>query len=317
MTKGNYSQTSRRTRMASRSSRQFRRVKPRYRTRATRMPRQMKGLTKQVKELKRLAEADMGTHIHRVRSNVATKALDNLQSHISQTANSTALLETVLAQLRYYDPSNPSTLLQADGSAGTFQKDFYFTRVNCRIVLRNNYQVPALVKVYACVPKDDTSISPNTAYVNGLADIGGVSSNSSLMYLTDSVQFTDLWRIAKSKRTLLQPGSQCVLTWSAPNSFQYDPSLVDAHSLVFQKAYHGMVWQIFCQGVPAHDSTVETQQGISAAAVDIISETTFEVRYPAGADIKFITVVEGLDAFSNAAVVSNKPIADNQSYSLS
>lgn len=310
-----FSAVSRRTGMRTRykGSRQFRSSRLKYRTSRSRIPGKVSGLSKQVKELKRLAESDMGTHIHRLRQSENLICGANLQNSISISGNSLPKVEAVLAQLRYYDPSNPGTLLQASGTAGTFQKDFFFTRIHCKIIIRNNYQVPAKVSVYACVPRDDTSQTVLASFVSGIADVGNPPITDPMVYLTDSKLFTDLWRIEDSKKLVLQPGAQCVVPWNG-KPFQFDPSTADVHNLLYQRLYQAMNYMIFVSGVPAHDATLD-EQGTVGAGVDMILDSMWEVKYPAGADITFITVDNQSNPFTNQALVSNKPIADNQGYS--
>lgn len=285
---------------------------PRRSSRSRTIPRKVKGLSKQVKELKRLAEADMGTHIHRTREVNSVISVENMQEVNYIVGSDVAKLEAVLGQLRYYDPSNPGTLIEASGNLGSFQKDFYFSRVHSKVTIRNNYQVPCEVRLYCCTPKDDTSIDVVSAYQDGLVDMGNPGFRSPLVFVTDSKLFGDLWRIKRTKIKLLKVGSQFSMSWNA-KPFQYDPSLVDSHNQFYQSAFQAVVWMIFVKGVPAHDTTSD-QQGTCGAGIDAIVDTVFEVKYPAGADITYITVDDASSSFSNDARVSNQPIADNQTF---
>jgi len=297
----------------SMGSKQFRTKGTRKRSRKSRtMPRKVKGLSKQVKELKRLAEADMGTHVHRVRSTLTVEAAENFQHTDYVVSSDVGRLEDVLALLKYYDPSNPATLITASGNVGSFQKDFYFSRVHSKLTVRNNYQVPVMVRIYQVTPKDDTSIDPVTAFTDGLPDVGNPAVGSPLVYLTDSRLFHDLWRINKSVVKYLDAGRQCTMSWSA-KPFQYDPSLVDTHNQLFQSAYHPCLYVINVKGIIAHDA-LAGQQGSMQSGIDAMCDTVFEVKYPAGADIKQITVDDESDAFSNGSRLTNKPAADVQQF---
>lgn len=279
------------------------------------IPRQVKGLSNQVKELKRLAESDMGTHTHRQRIADNLVSSVNEQSNITLESVSSTRCEEVISELRYYDPASPGVLVQADGTTGSYQKEFYFKKMYSKILLRNNYQVPCNVSVYCCRPKADTNITPSSAYTNGLVDVGNPSASNPLMHLTDSVQFKDLWRIEKSKRILLEPGQYCSLsTISKP--FQYDPSLFDSHVSNFMPQFQAQVWQVHVTGIMGHDTVITTEQGVLQAGVDIQVDTTFVLKYPAGADIKYFFVSDTSMTFSNVGVISNKPLADNQPYSV-
>lgn len=271
-------------------------------------------LKRQVKEMKRTLEADTGTHISRVRNLGSVKSAVNLNNYANVDLCTISTVETVLGQLRYYNPSVPGTLTNADGAAGSFQKEFLFKSIYHKIHIRNNYQVPVHVSAYIVVPKEDTDINSTTAYTNGLADVGNISSFSNLSYFTDSIQVTDLFKISSSKKILLEPGETFNMIHTT-KSFQYDPSYVDNHALTYQKRFGGAMLFIQVRGEVAHDTTA-SEVGCSAAGVDYMVDTTYTVRYSAGADIKYIVVTDNSSSFTNGAVLSNKPTADNQGYSV-
>lgn len=275
----------------------------------------VKKLAKAVHKLKLVTESDQGELIYRSRQVDNLVSSVNSQNWLGTPVFNTTFLETVLAQLRYYNPSTPGTLTTADGTTGTFMKDFLFEKMYVSYMVRNNYQVPAKVKIHLCKAKVDTSIPPNTAYTQGLTDVGAPSSSSPLVYLTDSQQFVDLWKIVSTESATLQPGEELTLTHTTP-SFQYDPSLVDSHNQVYQKAYHGMAVFLRLEGVLGHDVSLDVQ-GTLQAGVDVQMNRTVIVKYSAGADIKTIVVNDESGTFTNAAVVSQKPVADNLSYSQS
>lgn len=272
-----------------------------------------KSVKSQIKELKRLAESDMGTHIQRRRFTGRALSSVNGTGIADYDLSSITLLEEVIAQLRYYNPSAPSTLVTADGATGTYQKEFLFQKVSHKVLLRNNYQTPCKVQLCLIRSKEDTSISCATAFTNGLADVGNPSSSSPLIYLTDSVQFNDLYKIVSSKNVVLNPGQELVVNHS-DKPFQYDPSLVDSHALTYQRKYCDLQVWIKVQGIIGHDTVANEQTNI-AAGVDIETISTFVVKYSAGADIKYIHIDDEADtAFTNAGVVS-QIVVDNQSYS--
>lgn len=274
-----------------------------------------KKINKQIKELKRLTESDMGTLIYRACVVGAGGVSVNTSGTATALDVSVSNLETVLAQLRYYNPSVPGTLTTADGAAGTFQKDFLFNKLSMKVLFRNNYQIPCKVRIFVCQPKEDTSISPVTAFTNGLTDIGAPSSGAPNVYLTDSVQFSDLWKIVASKKAVLEPGREVTISHSV-KPFHYDPSLVDSHSQSYQNRFASTVIIYRLEGVLSHDSAVSTEHGTSQARLDIRSDVTYEVRYSAGADIKYLVLVNDMDTPTNGFVCSNKPVADNQAYSV-
>lgn len=281
-----------------------------------RIPRKVKGIQKQVKELKRIAESDMGTHIERERTTGRVLAGVNAMGLAGFNAMTTATIERCLNKLKYYDIATPETLVVAAANLGTYTKDFYISRTYSKITVRNNYQVPCKVKVFVCVPKVDTAINAETAFTNGLTDSGNPTATSPLVQLTDSQQFNDLYRIEKSKSVLMEAGDECVMSYGF-KPFLYDPALVDSQTQTYQVRYGTCIFVVRIEGVLGHDTVVTTEQSTLQVGVDVMYETMIECKYAAGIDLYTVSIVNNADtSFTNAGVVSAKPLVDNQSYSL-
>lgn len=274
----------------------------------------VKGIKKQVAQLSRIAKADQGTLIFRQRDTFTASCSVNASSfNGALDLNTLTKMELVLAQLRYYDPSNPATLIVAPGATGSFQKDFFFDLAHHKITMRNNRQVPVRVRGYIFRVKEDTSIAPATAFTQGLADVGAPSATSALVYPTDSNQLMEIWRIAKSCNVILQPGQQKVMTITS-KKFVYDPSISDSHGLAFQRSFDGSNFSVRVEGILGHDNTDSSEQGNLQGAIDVQIDSTWNVLYPAGADIKFIFVDDNSESFTNGGVVANKPTSALQAF---
>lgn len=279
--------------------------------------KRVKSLGKKVKQLTKIAEAEQGVHIHRVRSAFDESCASNgsiFRGNANFECNSQTQLEAVLAELRYYDPSNPGTLVQASGATGTFYKEFYFKRSYHKMTVTNNYQVPVVITLYSYRVRSDTSITPASAFSAGLTDVGNPSTTSLLVYPSDSKQLSDLWRVEKSKTVYLMPGKRTTIICSN-KPFLYDPSLYDSHALSYQKIFKSSCFAIRVEGPVGHDTTAD-EQGQLAAGVDVCIDHTYEILYDAGAGIRFITVdTTGMNGFTNSGVISSMPVSDNIPYS--
>lgn len=272
-------------------------------------------LKRDVKRLKIKAEGDQGTLVYRYRGvgRILASINSNAMQYVGISGVST--LEAVIANLKYYDPSAPTTLVTADFASGSFQKEVTFSKIYGKVTVRNNYQVPCKVKLYVCRPKEDTSISPIVCYTNGLTDMGAPTSTSTLMNLTDSDEFNSLWNIIKSSKHTLLPGQEASIIHSG-KLFQYDPSFVDDHTLSFQARFDGAVVVIRVEGVLGHDTSANEQARMQAG-VDYESYILHEVQYSAGADIKYYVLSDNASAsFTNGGVCSSMPVADNIGYSV-
>lgn len=274
-------------------------------------------LSKQVKALSKRVQADQAYHTHRRRATVAISCTTNQSTYstISPATNIT-VLEGAMANLRYYNPAVPGTLTTADASTGTYTRQVHIASIYKKILLRNNYQVPCKVTVMSFVPKTDTDNSPVTFYSSGITDqtISG-SVNQSLSFITDIDMVNDNWRIASSKTKFLQPSQELTLTHKT-KSFDYDPSNVDSHNLTYQKKYGAQIFVVRIEGALAHD-TVADEQTTTQASVDVMCDMTIKFIYDAGVNLNDYSYANSADtAFTNSGVLSNKPVSDNQAYSL-
>ncbi len=257
-----------------------------------------KTLTKKVKALTKMVNADNATHTHRMINTHFTTVGKNLAAYDSIPCHASADIETALTNLRYYDPATPGTLVTAAGGTGTFSRKFGVHALHSKLTIRANYQVPGKVTVYLLQPKVDTSIDPISAMTTGLADQGNPSVTSPSIYPTDSDNFRDLWSIVYSKSIVLQPGQERTFT-SNEKPFEYDPSLFDTHGLTFQKAARAKRWLIRTTGILAHDSTTGGLVGLNAFDADIFTESKYVFKYDAGTNLNDFTISGSYDAIPN------------------
>lgn len=275
--------------------------------------RKKKSLKKQVKQLASIVKNTEGTLTYIDKNTARLLASANQNAYLDVGTVTMANYETVLGQLRFFDPSNPGTFITGSGATGTYSRE-YMLSYYVETQITNNYQIPVEVSMYNLSPKVDTSIAPATAYTNGLADVGNPSSSSTLMFPTHSSEFVDLWKIEKTRKVILQPGKSIVMIQSRKD-VKYDPSLYDSHALTYQKRFKCSAQLLRIQGVLAHDTTLD-QQGHAPAGVDIVSKRKWVVKYDAGVDLNYIVLSDNYDSFTNGAVVSSYPVADNIGYSV-
>jgi hypothetical protein len=198
---------------------------------------------------------------------------------------------------------------------GNYHKEVTFTKIYTKFVIRNNYQVPAKVTGYIFAPKVDTNTTPQTAFENGLADVGGPSATAINVYPTDSILLKDLWKISASNKRTLEPGQEMVLTYTSTKPFQYDPHFVDTHASAYQRGHEAHSCAVRVVGTLGHDTAAD-EQGLAAAGVDYMICTTYELKYNGGGDVHTVESFVSGGTFTNGAVLSEAPIADNQAYSV-
>lgn len=297
----------------ARTRRRANKMKP-LKSRSAKEQVRLAKLNTRVKNLSRSMKSDQARHTHRLRYT------NTVGASVAQVNNSdimkfrTTEIEQAMANFRYYNPAIPGTLTTADASTGTYNRAIHIESVYDKLTVRNNYQVPALVTVWSCVPKNDTSIAPTSFYSSGVTDQTiSMAVTSPNLYPTDIDDVRNNWSFKRAKQMLLMPGRQFVVTRSA-GAFDYDPSNVDHHNLVFQKKYRAHQWCLRVEGVTGHDTTLGEYSSL-AAQVDYVGERKTVFTYDAGTNLNDFSETDAAGTFTNGGVVSNMPVSDNQQFS--
>lgn len=286
----------------------------RYLRKPMKKPTKKAPLSKRVKSLEQSHRDTMSKVIYKVDDKDTLRCSASQAIYGYKDACGTSHMELAIAQCRYFDPSNPGTLITASLATPTYKQNILIS-VSSQMVITNNYQVPCVVTYGVAFNKEDTSITPNVARTNGLTDVGNPDNTSVLVSYKDSPQFRDLWRV-KLKSKLLKPG-QSIVCKHFQKGFTYDPSLLDSHAQTYQRRFKSAVFIYRCQGVLGHDSSVASEQGIMPAGIDVHIRSVYIVTYDSGgASVRTIVLNEGSSqSFTNGAVTS-QVVVDNQSYSI-
>lgn len=253
-------------------------------------------IPRRISRLEELTDNLMGTLVYKRRMKDQCESTINEMNVCHTDVISKTLVELALAQLRYYDPSTPGTLVNAAFGTGTQQKEVRFRDVKSFIKIRSNGHTPATVHLYLCVPKADTSITPIGAYTNGLADVGNPSNIHPTLYFNDSPQFRDLWEVKKVKKFTIN-GNE--IRWSYTHGcFIYDASYVDSHPFEYYTG-QGAVWAYRIEGPVSHGKTTALQVGAAKAMIDVIVDNVYTVDYNAGADLTYVVVSDDTATHAN------------------
>lgn len=273
-----------------------------------------KSVSSRVKSLEQRQRDTMSLLIYKYDVKDTLKPSVGSATYGYQDAVGTTSIELAIAQCRYFDPSNPGTLVTGSLASPTYFQNILIS-AKSQMIIKNNYQVPCVVTYGVAYPKKDTSITPNLARTNGLTDVGNPDSSSTLISYRDSPQFNDLWRV-KLVNKLLKPGQQIIVKHRC-KQFAYDPSLQDSHNQTYQRNTKSSVFIYRCQGVLGHDTTVTSEQGMLPAGIDVYVSTNYYITYNSGgASIRTVVLNENASqSFTNGGVVSQM-VVDNQSYSL-
>lgn len=275
-------------------------------------------LSNAVKELKHSEAASLALMTHRRYE--STRVISNLaaQGVGWMSAQDTASIEAVLANLKYYDPSNPATLVTAAAATGTYQKDFLLKSTSARLLLKNNYMSDAEITVYLCTPKIILNATPSSAWGSGIADDAGnvASAESYGSFPTDYETTRSMWNFKRVLKKCLSPGESASCNHSIEN-LQYDPAFVDAFSETYQPKMKSYGFLIVVHGGIAHDSVVTTEQGVNRAGVDCQLKVVTKVQYDAGVNMTYVIHDDNQDqTATNGFLESHQPVSDNITYSM-
>ncbi len=275
----------------------------------------MKTLQKKVSTLARNAKYDQGTLVYRLRATNRVSCGLNASAFMGAPLNDRTTMEDIISELLYYNPEDPANLTAAPGNVGTFSHDFNISKAFHKIHMRNNYIVPCKVRVYLFAVKEDTNITPFSAFEQGLIDVGNPSINNALVFPTDSRMLTEIWKIHKMLSCTLKPGGVKTITWNT-GKCNYDASISDTHSLDYQRSFKGSYVGFRVEGVEAHDNML-LEFGTGQGAFDYVIDSSYNCLYNAGADIKTVVLANNSDVFTNADPnTTNYPVSANQHYHI-
>lgn len=281
-------------------------------------------LAKRIKAVEAVANQGVGTYDYRRRNgfriSVGQNGVNMTECGGYTTDNASQFmgsLEECIDALPVFDVNTPSVFQTIDFTTGSFQKKVRFAMNKTMCVVQNNYKTPCKVTLMLCYPKEDTSLSPDTALSTGLADKSTtLTKDSSMVSVYDSDLFKNLWKIKTKKSAILQNGEKLVLS-NVGFGFDYDPQYVDEHGFDFQSRYGCHQYMLRLEGVVSHDATATgtfNSIGMGEAAVDVVSYRWHKIKYEAGRDLHRIEVEDNLSTMAAGAVTGLKKDTENASW---
>lgn len=266
---------------------------------------------KAIKDLNQKADASLGTMTYRKIEGQSSISGPNLQQAFSADIIRKTELEAVLTQLKFFDPSNPETLIVSNGASGSYSRDYLFKTITQKLTVRNNFISDCRVKVYYCTNREDTDLTPIQAWVAGLPDGSNMTQVTSLLnYPNDHALFRDLWKTKVVLDTTLSPGQTAKMS-NTVKDVHYNPAVFDSQIEEYQTDIKSGGYLVVYSGTSCHGSGFKA--GLIPAGLDAIAENTYVVEYQAGVNIKYVHAVNGLLTMTNP-IQSHQPVADNQAF---
>lgn len=285
-------------------------------------PKGKKPLAKEVSALKKDFKKGQSIYTYKAYGSTDLASAVASMAQTSVAGFNVSQMQTALTTVPIYDPSTNDTVPE-DFSSGTYNRELNIKSITSGLTVRNNYQVPCDVRIYLLKAKTQSTTAPTTLYSDGIADqyrtTGDVAPASTFpdIYPTEIDMLTSQFTIKLLKHKFLEAGQQISASHSEKD-ISFNPAVYDTTSLNYSRQYKTFVFLVRIQGAIAHD-TVADQQGITPCQVDIEHYKILKLMYDAGGvklNDYFITDSRA-STFTNSGVLSNKPVADNQAYSVS
>lgn len=275
----------------------------------------LKKLKRTVKELKKDFACSRSKHLHVYNASGTVTAVDNSQRWASISGGTLTGLHNATDEIRFFDPSNPATLITADASIASYAQEIEFMNINSRLEFRNNYMTDCHISVYKCTPKYATNDNPHVTITDALADqqISGTNPIESNLgfYPTDYELFRDRWTIKETKTTLLRAGQSLNCSYNT-GKFCFKPNEADHDGDSFRKN-SSFAYLVHIHGAPAHENSAT--QGRATCGVDWVHTMRFKIEYDSGgASLEDLSTFAGLNTMSPARQGVTQ-IPDNITYS--
>ncbi len=183
--------------------------------------------------------------------------------------------------------------------------------VSSTCIWHNNNAVPFWLDTYVMTPKGSTNDTATVLYISGAGKSGAWDVSSNFAYPSMSTDLTTVWKFAKHKRLILQPGQICSLSYK--KRFKFSPSTFATNSDTWQDRYASHTYVSRIEGLLGHDNTTSTDLGTSKASADWKIDYKVRVTYGAGTkfeDMSFNTSEQGTQV---ATVIGWPTNAENTS----
>lgn len=273
-----------------------------------------KKIEKRIEKLEECCDQSTATLISRQIIYSYQSSSFNLTNHTDYFNADRTIIESFLANPRVWN-SETGVYDTVNFASDTESTDFKLSHYG-KLSLKNNFSRGCHVTVYILRPKVDTSIAPATAFANGLTDVGGPSSTSVNVYLTDSPNLMGLFKIVKTYKKMLHPGASFEVSHSSKG--KYNNSLVDQHSSTYTKSLGTFIFHVVVQGCVGHDTTVTTEIGPGNAAVDVALKRVIKMEYDGGKDFHTVVVTDnGTTTYTNNSVCMERPIPQGETFARS
>lgn len=262
-------------------------------------------LKKRVSKLERKTN-DMTSSLTYKRTKVGSVSCTPSQATYQNVdGNKTSFVETILGNVKYWDSgSSPAGFVEknVNASTGDGYDKLHFKSCYSVLHVKNSYQYPVEVRIYAVRPKSDTNTPPTTEFSNSVAEETNVGDASPYIYPTEIKEFQRAYDIITVRKKILQSGAVFKDTCSTKN-FYYNPQFQAGVTEQHQPRLGAYTFMIRVAGVISHDDTADPGRlyGTGPGRVDYHIKTVWQMKYNSGGPKVCYTRVEDNQSITPAS----------------
>ena len=295
-----------------------RRVNAHQYSRTTTVKRKVYQNAKKVNRIAKIVNASTGTKLYRS-NQLALHTSAQSKCKYFELGFGRARLLSLMDNVQYVDPEDPTVPKYFNtGLAGGNDRDFLFTGISSKLVLRNNNKQDALVRMYCLVPKGATNLSPEPLIAAGMdARTEQIDPEEYPGgYLTDSMVLMDLYKIVQTKKIVLEAGKEMVMKYFH-GPFTYNTALraetgVDSD---FSPEWGAHVYVFQIMGRATQSLAAPSGVGVGPAEVVSWFTTKLEAQYDAGGAIRQLDYDPVAQSTYGDSTSANQPVSGRQSFS--
>ena len=260
-------------------------------------------LKKKVRSLNTRVEALNGEMIYRAMGYTLIESAQNNCSLFQNYVGDKAFVQDSLAELRYYDPQNPSALVNTTFLAGAYSKTITIMSMGLKIRMKANYRVGFRYEAWLVKPRVAGADNAGTDWATWSQDAVYGQANAEInpnCYPTDIRALMLAWNFKLLKRGEIQPGKSLSLSYYDNKPWTFNDSYIEDAALEFQRNLHCAGILVRLTGPIAHDTTTSSLLGRSRIAAVCECTAHIKMKYDAGADIKYVVINDTPSTFTDS-----------------
>lgn len=250
-----------------------------------------RGLYRLKKSVAHLSKCKIVTTKIQKRVNYYAPFLLTLNGNVNNnfyTAFNTGDITQFLNTMQIYEPAGAAVVTN-NLNTGTYQQEFLFRKIICRLRMRNNYVTDVRVRAWLCQYKKDSNNDPITVWNTSQTDVSNAPITTRYSFPSDGDTMRDNFTLKKVLDRTLKAGDTAVISYNI-NDMCYDPSDFQAAGSTYMRKFKSAAWIVQIEGNLVHDvvAGVPTSTGTNIAGLDVERYVYMKCDYDGGFNRTYI-----------------------------